>query len=66
MFNISEALRQNKILEVKHMLMETNPIDIASILENLSRENTLKAFRILSKILPVKCFHIFLQKNSKR
>ena len=49
MFNISEALRQNKILEVKHMLMETNPIDIASILENLSRENTLKAFRILSK-----------------
>ena len=49
MFNISEALRQNKILEVKHILMETNPIDIASILENLSRENTLKAFRILSK-----------------
>ena len=49
MFNISEALRQNKILEVKHMLMETNPIDVASILENLSRENTLKAFRILSK-----------------
>ena len=49
MFNISEALRQSKILEVKHMLMETNPIDIASILENLSRENTLKAFRILSK-----------------
>lgn len=49
MFNISEALRKNKLLEAKHMLMETNPIDIASILENLSRENTLKAFRILSK-----------------
>ncbi len=49
MFNISEALRKNKLLEAKHMLMETNPIDVASILENLSRENTLKAFRILSK-----------------
>lgn len=49
MFNISEALRKNKLLEAKHMLTETNPIDVASILENLSRENTLKAFRILSK-----------------
>lgn len=49
MIHISDALEKNLLLEVKKELSLLNPIDIASILETLSRENTIKAFRLLSK-----------------
>lgn len=47
--NISEALKKNLLLNVKNELNLLNPIDIASIFETLSAENTIKSFRILSK-----------------
>ena len=56
MINISNALEKNLLLEVKNKLILLNPIDIASILETLSKENTLKAFRILSKDLAGEVF----------
>ncbi|WP_427042005.1 magnesium transporter [Fusobacterium sp. SB021] len=56
MINISNALEKNLLLEVKNKLILLNPIDIASILETLSKENTLKAFRILSKDLASEVF----------
>ena len=56
MINISNALEKNLLLEVKNKLILINPIDIASILETLSKENTLKAFRILSKDLASEVF----------
>ena len=49
MIRISDALEKNLLLEVKNELSLLNPIDIASILETLSKENTIKAFRLLSK-----------------
>lgn len=56
MINISNALEKKLLLEVKNKLILLNPIDIASILETLSKENTLKAFRILSKDLASEVF----------
>lgn len=56
MINISNALEKNLLLEVKNKLILLNPIYIASILETLSKENTLKAFRILSKDLASEVF----------
>lgn len=56
MINISNALEKNLLPEVKNKLILLNPIDIASILETLSKENTLKAFRILSKDLASEVF----------
>lgn len=47
--NISEALKKNLLLKVKTQLSLLNPVDIALTLENLSAENTIKAFRLLPK-----------------
>lgn len=54
--NILNALEKNLLLDVKNKLNNMNPIDIALILEELSQENTLKAFRILPKNLAAEVF----------
>ena len=66
MINISNALEKNLLLEVKNKLILLNPIDIASILETLSKENTLKAFRILSKDLASEDFsYLYSEKQQE-
>lgn len=56
MYNLQEALENNKILEAKKILNIMNPVDIANLLEDLEHEDTLKCFRLLNKDLAVDVF----------
>ena len=47
MINISNALEKNLLLEVKNKLILLNPIDIASILETLSKDLASEVFSYL-------------------
>ena len=42
MYNLQEALENNKILEAKKILNIMNPVDIANLLEDLEHEDTLR------------------------
>lgn len=56
MYNLQKALEDNKVLEVKTILNEMNPVDIANSLEELGHEDTLKSFRLLNKDLAAEVF----------
>ncbi len=42
-------LENNQLAKLKESLMEENPVDIAELLEDLTKEQSLKIFRILPK-----------------
>jgi len=49
MENILEYLESNRLSELKNILNEENPVDIAEYFEDLSKEKTMLVFRILQK-----------------
>lgn len=49
MDNILELLKQNKITEIRNILSDINPVDIAEFCDELSSDQALKFFRILPK-----------------
>ena len=49
MENILEYLESNRLSELKNILNEENPVDIAEHFEDLSKEKTILVFRILQK-----------------
>src|SRR3712207_1439972 len=49
MENILEYLENNRLSELKNILNEENPVDIAEHFEDLSKEKTILVFRILQK-----------------
>lgn len=49
MENVLFFLENNQLAKLKESLMEENPVDIAELLEDLSKEQSLKIFRILPK-----------------
>lgn len=49
MENVLFFLENNQLAKLKESLMEENPVDIADLLEELSKEQSLKIFRILPK-----------------
>ncbi|MGF6907061.1 magnesium transporter [Fusobacterium sp. PH5-44] len=49
MDNILELLKQNKITEIRNILSDINPVDMAEFCDELSSEQALKFFRILPK-----------------
>ena len=49
MENILFFLKNNQLAKLKESLMEENPVDIAELLEDLTKEQSLKIFRILPK-----------------
>lgn len=56
MKNLQNALKENKLLEIKVELNQLNPVDIANLMEELDHEDTLKSFRLLSKDLATEVF----------
>lgn len=46
---ILELLKQNKIAEIRKILSQKNPVDIAEYCDELSSEQALKLFRVLPK-----------------
>ena len=49
MENVLFFLENNQLAKLKESLMEENPVDIAELLEDLTKEQSLKIFRILPK-----------------
>jgi len=49
MENVLFFLKNNQLAKLKESLMEENPVDIAELLEDLTKEQSLKIFRILPK-----------------
>ena len=49
MENVLFFLENNQLAKLKEALMEENPVDIAELFEELSKEQCLKVFRILPK-----------------
>ncbi|WP_462427916.1 magnesium transporter [Fusobacterium varium] len=49
MDNVLFFLKNNQLAKLKESLMEENPVDIAELLEDLTKEQSLKIFRILPK-----------------
>ncbi|MDU1912289.1 magnesium transporter [Fusobacterium sp.] len=49
MENVLFFLKNNQLAKLKESLMEENPVDIAEFLEDLTKEQSLKIFRILPK-----------------
>ncbi len=56
MFDFTEALKENRLLDLKRELDETNPVDIAILMEDFNHEQTLKCFRLLRKDLATEVF----------
>lgn len=49
MENVLFFLKNNQLAKLKESLMEENPVDIAELFEDLTKEQSLKIFRILPK-----------------
>ena len=49
MENVLFFIENNQLAKLKESLMEENPVDIAELLEDLTKEQSLKIFRILPK-----------------
>ena len=49
MENVLFFLKNNQLAKLKESLMEENPVDIAELFEDLTKEQRLKIFRILPK-----------------
>lgn len=56
MDNILEYLENNRLSELKNSLTEENPVDIAELFEDLSKEKTTLVFRILPKDIATEVF----------
>lgn len=56
MEEIIELLEQNKLLELKEILLDENPIDIADVFEEFPKEKCLIVFKILPKDLSSEVF----------
>jgi len=56
MEQILELLNNNKMAEIRKLITEENPVDIAEFCEELSREQCLKLFRILPKDISADVF----------
>lgn len=56
MYDFTKALKDNRILDLKRELNDTNPVDIAILMEDFDHENTLKCFRLLKKDLATEVF----------
>ncbi|MDR1831417.1 MAG: magnesium transporter [Fusobacteriaceae bacterium] len=56
MEQILELLNQNKLADVRRLITEENPVDIAEFCEELSQEQCLKLFRILPKNISADVF----------
>lgn len=56
MKDILELLENNKLLELKEILLEENPIDIAEVFEDFPKDKHLVMFKILPKDLSSEVF----------
>lgn len=56
MDNILEYLEHNRLSELKNILTEENPVDIAELFEDLSKEKNTLVFRILPKDIATEVF----------
>lgn len=56
MDNILEYLENNRLSELKNILTEENPVDIAEVFEELSKEKITLVFRILPKDIATEVF----------
>ena len=55
---INELLSKNNFSEIKKVLKDCNPYDIADLLNDLDLKNMILVFRLLPKTLASDVFHI--------
>ena len=64
--DIYHLLETNQLNKVREILVDLQPVDIAELFEEMSKEQSLKLFRILPKSLSADIFLIFLLISSKK
>lgn len=65
MEEIVELLEQNKLAELKEILINENPIDIADVFEDFPKEKYLIIFKLLPKDFSSEVFSYLSPENNK-
>ena len=60
MEEIVELLEQNKLAELKEILINENPIDIADVFEDFPKEKYLIIFKLLTERLFIRSIFLFI------